>query len=281
MKPSYVPKSQQNGRLNFAQQGENSLKNERQSSLNRQRPATQQEIRDALSLLKSKKKNTFYAQPDEIYSPPLPQLRKANTQVEQPREYPREQPREQPREYPREQPIQVKTQQTYPDPDDIGELEECPEGCGRKFNVNSLQKHIKVCKKVFQQKRKAFDMKEQRIIDDQHAKLLQEKELQEKLELKKQQQIKNKPQVDNRPLNAAKKPKWKAQSEAFRAILKQNKGEEMTQEQKFAIQEAEDIGRIQCDHCGRKFNDSVAKKHIPLCAEKAKIKAVQKRPTKK
>ena len=35
----------------------------------------------------------------------------------------------------------------------------CPQGCGRKFNPKALQKHIKVCKKVFQETRKPFEVK--------------------------------------------------------------------------------------------------------------------------
>ena len=44
-------------------------------------------------------------------------------------------------------------------------LEECP-SCGRKFNENAYEKHVKICKDVFIKKRKAYDMKEKRIVDD-------------------------------------------------------------------------------------------------------------------
>lgn len=44
--------------------------------------------------------------------------------------------------------------------DEFEEMVECPEGCGRKFKESALEKHVRVCKKVFQQKRKAFDTKE-------------------------------------------------------------------------------------------------------------------------
>ena len=37
----------------------------------------------------------------------------------------------------------------------------CPD-CGRSFVQATLEKHIKICKKVFMKKRKAFDMKEAR-----------------------------------------------------------------------------------------------------------------------
>jgi zinc-finger of a C2HC-type len=38
---------------------------------------------------------------------------------------------------------------------------ECPT-CGRKFVQESLEKHKKICKKVFVQKRKVFDVKKVR-----------------------------------------------------------------------------------------------------------------------
>ena len=49
----------------------------------------------------------------------------------------------------------------YPE-DDGGELLECSKGCGRHFNSNVIAKHEKICEKVFQQKRKVFNMAAQR-----------------------------------------------------------------------------------------------------------------------
>ena len=57
---------------------------------------------------------------------------------------------EQPSEYPTEQPMGGPTN-----------LIECPT-CSRKFNPKAYEKHSKICQKVFVEKRKAFDMKEQR-----------------------------------------------------------------------------------------------------------------------
>ena len=49
-------------------------------------------------------------------------------------------------------------------PVDDGERVPCGT-CGRKFNQNALQKHTKICQKVFVNKRKAFDIKEARKAD--------------------------------------------------------------------------------------------------------------------
>lgn len=50
--------------------------------------------------------------------------------------------------------------------DDGAERLECPT-CGRKFKEEALMKHEKVCKKVFVQKRKVFDTKKQRQVEDE------------------------------------------------------------------------------------------------------------------
>ena len=42
---------------------------------------------------------------------------------------------------------------------DAGRLIECQD-CGRRFNDQAIQKHRKFCKKVFVEKRKAFDVTE-------------------------------------------------------------------------------------------------------------------------
>ena len=55
--------------------------------------------------------------------------------------------------------------QSFPTDD----FEECPEGCGRKFNAQALEKHVKVCKKVFQNKREAFDMGQKRIVSEEQV----------------------------------------------------------------------------------------------------------------
>lgn len=47
-------------------------------------------------------------------------------------------------------------------------LEECPEGCGRKFKASALEKHVKICQKVFQKKRKPFKVD---LVDEEAKKM--------------------------------------------------------------------------------------------------------------
>ena len=81
----------------------------------------------------------------------------------------------------------------------------CPD-CGRRFVQAVYNRHIKICKKVFQSKRKAFDTKKQRFRDEEQARLAKSGEYREKIELKKKKK-KN-------------EPKWKKQSEELRQIAK-------------------------------------------------------------
>ena len=48
---------------------------------------------------------------------------------------------------------------------ELGEQHECPD-CGRRFNAGPFERHIKICKKVFQQKRKVFDSTKMRVQDN-------------------------------------------------------------------------------------------------------------------
>lgn len=45
--------------------------------------------------------------------------------------------------------------------------------CGRKFNEQAISKHKKICRKVFVEKREAFDVKEQRKATDATGKGLE------------------------------------------------------------------------------------------------------------
>ena len=60
------------------------------------------------------------------------------------------------------------------------ELVECREGCGRKFNPDSIAKHEAVCQQVFQKKRKEFNTQKQRIVDNEQKKLMKHGEAVEK-----------------------------------------------------------------------------------------------------
>lgn len=163
--------------------------------------------------------------------------------------------------------------------DDGSERVEC-DMCGRRFKPDSLQKHRKICKKVFMQKRKKFDMKKQRVIDEEHKEIIQNAEYAEK---------KGKKKVD--PVLEAKKKankeKWKKQSEEFRRMLRGAKKEE--NDDNFVVNGAgAGMGKgggamankpaeptynddlTHCSICNRRYNEDAYKKHLPMCERKKK-----------
>ena len=91
----------------------------------------------------------------------------------------------------------------------------CPD-CGRTFNCSVIDKHVKICKKVFQEKRKAFDSKASRVSDPEQAMLMKKGEIKEKRQTK---QNNNNTNTNNTVKTGDNEPKWKKQSEEFRNII--------------------------------------------------------------
>lgn len=122
--------------------------------------------------------------------------------------------------------------------------------CGRSFNPESLIKHTKVCQsRPDKKKRKVFDSKKARVVDE-------EQEMLERAESKPEGR------------KAAKKvAKWKLQSAQLRsAIAKPNKGDCEVDEKELYTP---------CPTCGRSFNETAAKRHIPFCADKARMESMR------
>jgi hypothetical protein len=148
------------------------------------------------------------------------------------------------------------------------ELIPCPEGCGRSFKEESLAKHVKVCKKVFQTKRKKFDSTAHRIVDDEQYKYVQQTKGNEKRTAKASS--------ENRGGASGKKvSKWKQQSEQLRAGLRLAKGAPLTPQEELKMRENENAGLVLCDYCGRRFNEHAAERHIPFCQQKNKLDAIK------
>jgi len=141
--------------------------------------------------------------------------------------------------------------------------------CGRKFAPAALARHTKICAKVFCQKRKAFKAQ---TVDDEARKAARgtdqaavEKELARKRELAKK--------------------KWKAQSSMLRNAVRTSK---QIEEALAAGKSLKDIpqmpsipvedDRVPCPHCGRKFAEETAKRHIPKCQNmKARPKMLRRK----
>jgi hypothetical protein len=145
-------------------------------------------------------------------------------------------------------------------PDESGNIDprdyvECNQ-CGRKMLPGPLQKHAKICAKVFLQKRKKFDSSKMRT-----------KELEQELGAKKKSS-KKASAAAAAPAGGGK-PSWKDQSNAFREAMRAAR--EYTQKVADGeplpppIISAPDPSLIQCPHCARRFNARAAERHIPTC----------------
>jgi len=141
--------------------------------------------------------------------------------------------------------------------------------CGRKFAPAALARHTKICAKVFCQKRKAYKAP---LVDDEARKAARstdqaavEKELARKRELAKK--------------------KWKAQSSMLRNAVRTSKQIEEALKAGKSLKDLPTMqtipvedDRVPCPHCGRKFAEETAKRHIPKCQNmKARPKMLRRK----
>eukprot|EP00485_Elphidium_margaritaceum_P010103 CAMPEP_0202695580 /NCGR_PEP_ID=MMETSP1385-20130828/9144_1 /ASSEMBLY_ACC=CAM_ASM_000861 /TAXON_ID=933848 /ORGANISM="Elphidium margaritaceum" /LENGTH=737 /DNA_ID=CAMNT_0049351637 /DNA_START=77 /DNA_END=2290 /DNA_ORIENTATION=- len=156
-------------------------------------------------------------------------------------------------------------QDAFVDPQQIARVP-CHQ-CGRKFAQDALQKHIRICKKVFGQKRKQFNTKHQRSDNEalQAQSTTDQAAIERELARKKE----------------AQKKKWKAQSSMLRDAIRQSKaieqaikdGKPLSEVPAMQSMPAAMDDRVPCPHCGRKFAEETAKRHIPKCQN------IKSRPT--
>ncbi|KAK4292142.1 hypothetical protein Pmani_035071 [Petrolisthes manimaculis] len=114
--------------------------------------------------------------------------------------------------------------------------------CGRNFNEDRLEKHQTICSKNANKakKRKVFDPVKMRTKGTESEKFVKKG-----LHLK--------------PTPKPKKKDWRKQHEDFIATIRAAKtgGEPPP---------TDNSDYVECPHCGRKFSESVADRHIPKCA---------------
>ena len=153
---------------------------------------------------------------------------------------------------------------------------QCPT-CNRTFNPKALEKHMKICQKVFQSKRPKFSSQDARLSG------LEKVEDSTSGSAGGYGRYGRKPKAvrrgvaargrDERPLGGgSKKPKWKQQSEQFRAAMMAARGVDDPRGGSFgsgAMGGAApvDDGLIPCPHCGRTFNETAAERHIERCKD--------------
>ncbi|UPR05088.1 hypothetical protein HOP50_19g84360 [Chloropicon primus] len=157
-------------------------------------------------------------------------------------------------------------------------LSRCPT-CDRTFNPKALEKHMKICQKVFKSKRPKFSSQDARMsgmekVDDglgssssgggSYGRYNSRK--------KKVQGSRGGKFGQDRPVGGSK-PKWKVQSEQFRAAMMAARGvnDGSSSYGGFGGSSSSstpvDDGLIPCPHCGRTFNETAAERHIERCKD--------------
>ncbi|KAI8829532.1 hypothetical protein BJ741DRAFT_622643 [Chytriomyces cf. hyalinus JEL632] len=143
--------------------------------------------------------------------------------------------------------------------DEMGGLTEermpCPL-CKRKFaGEERLEKHVTACSK--QKTRKVFDATKARVKGTELEQYVLKKAVEGSGARKGKDQEK--------PIKA-KKQNWRVKHDNFIRMVRANR---QTDENgvKAPIPPSEpDPDYVQCDHCGRRFNETAAERHIPICA---------------
>jgi len=148
--------------------------------------------------------------------------------------------------------------------------------CGRKFKREAHERHVSICQKVFQQKRKVYNTTEHRLPDASEAPELAEVRRKAALMAKKGE-VGIGEDKSAKPAKSA----WRQKSEAFRAAMKdaqivkkfQKEGRPLSELPPPAATAPELDDRVPCPHCGRRFGQQQAERHIPQCKNtKAKAK---------
>jgi ribosomal protein L37AE/L43A len=166
---------------------------------------------------------------------------------------------------------------------------QCPD-CGRKFNEQAFEKHTRICKKVFVEKRKVFNSAEHRAPEDAPPKRALARGNTTKRIAKVQYDGPGTPSgrqgqtggFGGGGAGGGATPKWKADSSALRQAMKAARQVSLAQKKSLetgipltqllpaptaASAAADPIydTYVQCPTCGRKYNQTAGARHIPQC----------------
>jgi endogenous inhibitor of DNA gyrase (YacG/DUF329 family) len=135
--------------------------------------------------------------------------------------------------------------------------------CGRKFRPEAKERHEAICVKVFQKERKKFKVAEHRAPA-------------EALQLQQEAKRAQRREGNKRPGQVAENHasnNWRVKHEAFQNAIKdarvvskfQREGRDLRDLPPPKSLPSELDDRVPCPHCGRKFGQQQAERHIPHC----------------
>lgn len=151
-----------------------------------------------------------------------------------------------------------------------GNTMECPD-CGRHFAPEPFNRHVKICKKVFLNKRKIFDSSKQRLMANPETLAAAKKNGRNK------NLNKTASNGGGGGGSSSGVSKWKEQSRQFREAMRSARGATSGGVDVVVAgggggggggappQPYIDPTLIQCPNCQRRFNDKAAERHIPIC----------------
>ncbi|KAL3310221.1 zinc finger, C2HC-type containing 1B [Cichlidogyrus casuarinus] len=128
--------------------------------------------------------------------------------------------------------------------------------CGRKFRSDILNRHQEVCSKLAKKKRKVFDSEKMRISGTDIPVHYNPKNKNAQAYTKSEQKKKNWRVKHDELINAIRSARSYEISKATGAPLPPPPPPVI------------DPSFVQCDYCGRRFNEKAAERHIPFCKEK-------------
>ncbi|XP_054720169.1 zinc finger C2HC domain-containing protein 1C-like [Uloborus diversus] len=123
--------------------------------------------------------------------------------------------------------------------------------CGRNFNADRIEKHRSICQKAAQKKVKVFDATKMRVKGTEAEQFVK----------------KGLPKSEPK----AKKSDWRKKHTDFIEAIRQAKMVQQHLAKGGKISElpppppSDTSDYVPCPHCGRKFNEGVAQRHIPKC----------------
>ncbi|XP_053251765.1 zinc finger C2HC domain-containing protein 1A [Podarcis raffonei] len=124
--------------------------------------------------------------------------------------------------------------------------------CGRTFFPNALKKHVPICQRAANKKRKAFDSSRQRA---------------EGTDISTVKPLKPRPEPPKKQSN------WRRKHEELIAAIRAAKGVDQVLKEGGKLPPPPpptyDPDYIQCPYCQRRFNESAADRHINFCKEQA------------
>ncbi|KAJ3413221.1 hypothetical protein HDV05_008281 [Chytridiales sp. JEL 0842] len=160
------------------------------------------------------------------------------------------------------------------DENEIGDRLPCPL-CSRKFaGEERLEKHVAACSKM-KKPRKVFDTTKARVKGTE----LEQYALKKTFEGSNGSGAKGKNTHENTPIKP-KKANWRVKHENFIRMVRANRGPANGEKGDFQPVISEpDPDYVLCEHCNRRFNETAAERHIPICAQ-TKHRSMLKHPAR-